>query len=269
MNPPLLDADWNHWPDGLGPEETAAAAGRLGCDGLELGVYDHEVELAPDRLETWAAAGRRHGVEVRRLLLSLPPARWPAGALSSPDAAGEVLAQTTAAARIAADLGHDVLGVWTGADLPGADWAVLVDTCGRLAAAVRPLGVHLALEPKPDTRLGAPADVLRLTDESGTADVVGVLLDTGHELAAGRDPAALAGELGDRVLHVHLGDSRGDADDDLPPGRAHDLRPFVAALVQTGYRGLMTPDLYGWVDGGGASGVEAVRETIDHLEAAA
>lgn len=269
MTPPLLDADWNHWPDGLGPEETAAAASRLGCDGLELGVYDHAVELTPERLDAWEVAGKRHGIEIRRLLLSLPPARWQAGAMSSPDAASAVLVQAIAVARIGAGLGHDVVGMWAGGDLPGADWAVMVDTCGRLAEAVRPLGVHLALEPKPDTRLAAPADVLRLTEEAAAGDVVGVLLDTGHELAAGRDPAALAVELGGRVLHVHLGDSGGGADDDLPPGRAHDLRPFIAALVRTGYRGLMAPDLYGWVDSGGASGVEAVRETIDHLRSAA
>ncbi len=268
MIPPLLDADWNHWPDRLGPEETAAAARRLGCDGLELGAYDHAVELAADRLDAWEAAGKRHGVEVRRLLLSMPATRWQAGALSSPGAADAVLAQTTAVARVAADLGHDVLGLWAGADLPSADWAVMVDTCGRLAEAVRPLGVRLALEPKPDTRLAAPADVLSLTEQAGTGDIVGVLLDTGHELAAGRDPAVLAAELGDRMLHVHLGDSGGGADDDLPPGRAHDLRPFIVALLRTGYRGLMTPDLYGWVASGGASGVEAVRETVDHIGAA-
>lgn len=264
MTPPLLDADWNHWPDGLSPEATAAAAAGLACDGLELGVYDSAVELAPERLDAWQAAARRHGQPVRRLLLSLPSSRWPQGALSQGDS-GPLVTQTREVAQVAVDLGHDVLGLWPGADLAVADWSVMVKVCALLAEAVRPLGVRLAVEAKPDTRLAAPADVIRLVDEAGAGDVIGVLLDTGHELAAGRDPAQLLADLGSRLLHVHLGDSSGGADEDLPPGRVHDLRPFVAALAIGGYAGTMTPDLYGFVESGSASGTEAVRETIEHL----
>jgi len=269
VTPPLLDADWNHWPDGLGPDETAAAAARVGCDGLELGVYDSAVELSPDRLTQWQRAAQRHGQPVRRLLLSLPAERWPAGALSNSRGAGALLDQATAAAQVAADLGHDIVGLWPGADLVGADWMLMVQACAGLAEVVRPIGVRLALEAKPDTRLAAPADVVRLAEEAGASDVVGVLLDTAHELAAGRDPVGLLAELGGRVLHVHLGDSGGGADDDLPPGRTHDLRPFVAALACSGYSGCMTPDLYGWVESGGATGTDAVSETLRHLQATA
>lgn len=268
MTPPLLDADWNHWPNGLDPDATAAAARGLGCEGLELGVYDAAVELSPQRLDAWQAAARRHRQPVRRLLLSLPPSRWPHGALSQADASA-LLGQTREVAQVAVDLGHDVLGFWPGADLKEADWHRMVHNCARLADAVRPLGLRLAIEAKPDTRLAAPADVIRLADEAGAQDVVGVLLDTGHELAAGRDPVELLNQLGDRVLHVHLGDSSGGADDDLPPGRAHDLRPFVATLSSSGYAGTMTPDLYGFVESGQASGTDAVRETVRHLGAPA
>ena len=74
----LTDADWNSWPDGLSDTETLDQVADLGLAGVELGVYDAAVELAPDRLAALAAGP----VPVTALLLSLPAERWPDGALS-------------------------------------------------------------------------------------------------------------------------------------------------------------------------------------------
>ena len=46
----LTDSDWNSWPDGLTDAQLWAQTANLGLDGIELGVYDASVELAPARL---------------------------------------------------------------------------------------------------------------------------------------------------------------------------------------------------------------------------
>lgn len=271
MSAGILAADWNHWPDGLEPEAIAPLAARLGCAGLELGVYDASHELSPARVHTWRRLAERHEVPVRMILLSLPRARWPSGALTEPDALARVLRQAAAVAGVAAELGLATVGLWPGADLPAAGaWGRLVSAAGALTDAVRPYGVRIALEPKPGTVLGDALGVLRLLDElpARQAAWLGVLVDTGHEHAAGTDVGALPGLLGDRLLHVHVGDAAGaEPDADLPPGRLHDHRPFLLALAASGYAGAVTPDLYGYVAGGAASGEEALGEALAHLRA--
>jgi len=63
-------------------------------------------------------------------------------------------------------------------------------------------------------------------------------LDTGHAFVSGLDAAARAKllcEHGDRVAHVHLGDTRRGGDEHLPvgPGRL-DFAELAAAMVETG-----------------------------------
>ena len=80
------------------------------------------------------------------------------------------------------------------------------------------------------------------------------------------DPAQVVEVLGDLLLHCHLGDADlGGSDDDLPCGRLHDLSSFVAALDASGFRGTASFDLYGAVVAGLATGLEAVRESRDHV----
>ncbi|HWG93910.1 MAG TPA: TIM barrel protein, partial [Mycobacteriales bacterium] len=217
----LADADWNTWPDGLSDADRWAQTARLRLDGVELGVYDAAVELAPERLEQLAALAAVHGVPVRGVLLSLPAERWPGGALSGD--LPRLLDQVRACAAVCRTLGLGVLGLWPGADPAGAPVAealrAVVDAAGDVAVAV---------EYKPGTAVADADDALRLCDD---VDGLGVLLDTGHAHALGEDPARVVDRLGDRLLHVHLGDAGpGGGDDDLPCGRLHDFTAVVAAL---------------------------------------
>ena len=251
----LGDADWNSWPDGLADPEVFAQARALGLDGVELGIYDAAVELAPERLERLAATTSRTGAPVSALLLSLPLERWPAGALSGDvDRLIDQVAECAAACRL---LGLDVLGLWPGADLTGSS---VVDGLRRCVDAAG--DVRLAVEPKPGTAVEDSDAVLRLCEQ---VPGLGVLLDTGHAHASGEDPARSVHRLGDLLLHVHLGDAApGGGDDDLPCGRLHDFAPLVAAL-DASFSGVASFDLYGAVSIGDLTGEQAVRESRDHV----
>lgn len=261
----LCDADWNHWPDGLGDDGVWASATVGGFEGVELGVYRASDELRPERLEAVRRLAEASGVPVAMLLLSLPAQRWPDGALSSPAAAPQVAAEARATARVAADLGLSTIGLWPGADRPGgeSEWEWLVQGAGLVAEAVAPTGVRVALEYKPGTAVATAADALALCDAVAG---LGVLVDTGHAFAAGEDPVEVVTLVGTRLWHVHLGDAgEGNADDDLPVGRLHDFGPFTAALDALDYRGAASLDLYGAVCAGVATGVDAAAESRAHL----
>jgi inosose dehydratase len=56
------------------------------------------------------------------------------------------------------------------------------------------------------TRVQTPAEIERLLERTD----VGLLLDTGHLVAAGGDPVAAQRDWGERVNHVHVKDVRLD-----------------------------------------------------------
>lgn len=247
----LTDCDWNSWPDGLDDAALWAQTAELGLEGLELGVYDAAVELSADRLRALPRT-----LPVTDVLLSLPAAAWPGGALSGD--VDRLVDQVRACAQVCRDLGLPVLGVWPGADPVGAS---VVEGTRRVVEAAGE--VRIALEYKPGTAVATAADAQALC---ARVDGLGVLLDTGHAYAAGEDPAAVVEQLGDLLLHCHLGDaSFGGSDDDLPCGRLHDLGTFVAALDAAGWGGTASFDLYGTVSSGVVSGRQAVTESRDHM----
>jgi sugar phosphate isomerase/epimerase len=250
----LSDADWNSWPGGLTDAQTFAQAAGLGLAGIELGVYDPDVELAPSRLAALSELSRETGVVVSGVLLSLPPERWPDGALCGD--VDRLAASVAACARVCHNLGLPVLGLWPGEPAGG-------DPVPALRRVVEAAGdVRVALEYKPGTVVPDAAAAQRLCEQ---VDGLGVLLDTGHAFAAGEDPAEVVRALGSLLLHCHLGDAApGGGDDDLPCGRLHDFTAFCRALDDTGFAGTASFDLYG-VASGGLPAAEAVGESLAHV----
>ncbi len=270
----FVNADWNFWPDGFDPGAIWRTCAELGFEAMEIGVYRADEELSAAAMTTVSRLAAQ-GLGVEAVLFSMPAARWPDGGLASPAGSGKAVAEIVETARRAADLGARVLGVWPGADPsdgdPGADpdgWARTLDALDAVAAAAGPLGMTVAVEYKPDQLVAGATDALRLADALDRP-TVGVLLDTAHAFAAGEDLAALPAQLGDRLLHVHLGDAAaGDADADLPPGSEHDFVPFLAALARSGYGAALSFDLYGAVEAGIATGTEASDQGLRYIRAA-
>lgn len=123
------------------------------------------------------------------------------------------------------------------------------------------------VEYKPGQLVEGADDAVRLVDVVDRPSL-GVLVDTAHALAGGEDLAGLPALLGDRLVHVHLGDSAGDADADLPPGAEHDFVPFLAGLGQSGYEGALSFDLYGSVLSGLGTGTDASDQGLRYIRSA-
>ncbi len=261
----MADADWNHWPDGLDDAALLDAAASCGLAGIELGVYACEEQLDQRRLARVQLLCAQRGLAVAAVLVSLPTARWPGGALSARQAGQRARLDrlVDGAARVAASLGHRVLGIWPGADPPGAPGTAA--GLARVATLAKAHGVGLAVEYKPGTAVADAAEAAALAAEvPGT----GVLLDTAHAHALGEDPAEVVQRLGPLLWHVHLGDAQvGEGDADLPLGRVHDAGGLLAALDALGYAGWASFDLYGAACSGATTGTEAVRESLAHLAA--
>nr|WP_231747407.1 sugar phosphate isomerase/epimerase family protein [Auraticoccus cholistanensis] len=124
------------------------------------------------------------------------------------------------------------------------------DTCGGLPALIELLrvvapvaaerGITVVLENHVGNVIEHPEDYHAVFTAVGRQGL-GVCLDTGHFVASGHDPAAVAADLGDLVVHVDLKDCTG-------PGTGHFVRfgegvvDFDAVLART-----LTPGWSGWV----------------------
>lgn len=270
----LLNADWNYWPDGTSLADSWRSSAGIGFDGFEIGVYDPDVELAPERLAALRQLADETGLGVRALLYSLPPDRWRRGAFSSPVDAAVVTASALRVARIGQqEFGLGLLGLWPGADVlrrgtPYRNaWDRLVGTTRELGSELAALGVRLCLEYKPLELLGNADAALRLCDAVALENV-GVLLDTGHALWAGEDLPIVVAMLGDRLFHLHLDDTPGDIDRDLPPGRHHNFVSFFEALASATFDGRMALDMYGSVAEHVVSGETASSEGYRYVRTA-
>lgn len=102
-----------------------------------------------------------------------------------------------------------VLAAATGADgydarpdLSEREWDTLLSHLDLIAAHARAEGVTATLHPHIGTMVEGPDEVERVL----TGSSVPLCLDTGHLLAGGNDPVALARRAADRIAHVHLKD---------------------------------------------------------------
>lgn len=171
-----------------------------------------------------------------------------------------VMATALASVRALAGAGAStlVLAAATGADgyeshlAPGEqEWAALLAGADAVAALAAEHGLATVLHPHVGTLVETPAEI----DAFATGCGVDLCLDTGHVLAGGGDPVAVARRWADRIAHVHLKDVDAAAAAAVRAGtttyadavRAGMYRPLgtgdvdlaavVAALVGAGYDG--------------------------------
>lgn len=102
--------------------------------------------------------------------------------------------------------------------LDDAGWALLTKRMTQLGNYVAEHGIDLVYHHHMGTVVQSRQDIARFMDETGPS--VKLLLDTGHALWGGSDPAELARTYRTRIKHVH----------------AKDLRPFKRAQA----------DVYEW-----------------------
>jgi inosose dehydratase len=87
-----------------------------------------------------------------------------------------------------------------------SEWPRLTSRLTQFAEKLRELGLTLVYHHHMGTVVQSEAEIDRLMAETGPA--VKLLLDTGHALWGGADPAALASRHRDRIVHVHTKDVR-------------------------------------------------------------
>lgn len=150
------------------------------------------------------------------------------------------------AARIAADLGADCVSFWSGIRPSTVDeetaWRRMRDGVAEVLARTT---VPLGLEPEPGMFVEQLADALRLRDELGAPDLLGITLDVGHCVAVEpRDAPDCVRRAAGLLVNVQLDDMRTGVHEHLEFGEGElDLRATLAALVEVGYTGVAAVEL--------------------------
>ena len=111
----------------------------------------------------------------------------------------------------AAQLGATQAYVVSGLNAQPAALASFAEACGLLAHYAAGRMVRLCVEPIPGRALPDAAATMAWLRGTGHADL-GLLLDVGHCLISGEDPAAVARTAGPLLGYVHLDDNDGVGD---------------------------------------------------------
>ncbi|PXY27306.1 EboA domain-containing protein [Prauserella muralis] len=162
------------------------------------------------------------------------------------DEAGPRIDFLRRAARIAADLGAECVSFWSGVKPAEVDdttaWRRLLD---GVAAVLEDTPARFALEPEPGHFVQHLAEALRLRDELGGPEQLGITLDVGHCVAVEPfDAATCVRQAGDLLFNVQLDDMRTGVHEHLEFGEGElDLTATLAALAEVGYRGLAAIEL--------------------------
>lgn len=152
----------------------------------------------------------------------------------------------TAALEVAARLGAGDVVVHSGhRSNPGVQageaWELAEQTLRVVGARAADLGVRLLLENTGWHAYGfmeTPADLLRLADVACPQDT-GLLLDTGHAVLQGFDPAETARLWLPRLAQIHAHDNGGNTDDHLPLGRGViDWASLISTLIESRWDGV-------------------------------
>jgi inosose dehydratase len=189
----------------LSPDELLDEIGRLGFDGMQLGVGFR----ADDALRSALAA---HGLRLAEAYVELP-CRADGPTEAAVESGRRRLAELHAA-------GGEVLVValeraperdaWVGriGDAPSltdGGWRALAATLEVLASESLELGHPLAFHNHAGSYVEAEDEIDRLA-QSTDPGLVRLCLDVGHALLGAADPLSLIGRHGQRINHVHLKD---------------------------------------------------------------
>ncbi len=227
------------------------------------------------RPDSWAGLRAAEDVEIHGLHIAcvgLGPMTMAPGIsvdlLATPDS-GRVLPYLAGALEHGSRLGARSAYVTTPRARP-VDTAPYGRAMARLAGIAAQLGIKLCVEPSPGRALGTAAEALRFIETVGH-DNLYTLLDIGHCLLTGEDPALAVRDAGDRIGYVHIDDNDGQADCHWPLFQGV-LKPSVLesmlnALLAVGYDGPVAIELAKGL-AGPLAGLVAARDVLAAWDAA-
>jgi xylose isomerase len=206
--------------------------------------------------------------------------KWQNGTFSSADPGirKDAVAWAKQAVDFAVRVQSPVVGIWPGQD--GYDYLFSADYLSdrkNFIAGVKEVCRHnpeitigLEYKPKEPRTHNYVSDAgisILMAQETGEPNT-GVILDYGHALYAGENPAevvALLHHYGDLLCHIHINDNYRYWDDDLIVGSVHTLEylEFFYWLGRTGYTGYLTIDQFPYRE----DGRDAVSESARWLDA--
>jgi sugar phosphate isomerase/epimerase len=140
----------------------------------------------------------------------------------------------------------------------------------KVMAHAEKTGVRVGIEYEPGHFVENHAQLLDLLDRVGHP-MLGANLDIGHAVCAGEDVPAVIRALRGRIWNFHFEDIRGGVHDHLVPGLGDvDFEPILRAILETGYVGHLTLELYPyktsptWAGKTGLAHLRGVADRLDH-----
>ncbi|MFG2803276.1 sugar phosphate isomerase/epimerase family protein [Streptomyces pseudovenezuelae] len=230
----------------------------LGYDGVGLTLdHMHLDPLAPDLAARTRRLARRLdalGLTVTvetgaRYVLDARRKHGPSLLDPDPDDRARRAGLLLRAVQVAADLGAHAVHCFSGITPTGTDpdtaWKRLSETLTPVLDTATTAGVPLAVEPEPGHLLATLADFHHLRTTLGDPPALGLTLDIGHcQCLEPLPPADCVRAAGPWLRHVQIEDMRRGVHEHLPFGDGDiDFPPVLAALADTGYRGLTVVEL--------------------------
>ena len=185
------------WGAVLEPAQVLTSMAHLGLHATELGPPGWLPE-DPGALRAVLAGA---GSSLVAGFLAVPLHHERAGVMATALASVRALAGAGASTLVlAAATGAD--GYETPPELDEAGWATLLAGADAVAALAAEHGLTTVMHPHVGTLVETPDEI----DAFATGSAVDLCLDTGHVLAGGGDPVAVAQRWSSRIAHVHLKD---------------------------------------------------------------
>ncbi len=184
---------------------------------------------------------------------------------ADPQVRARRLAHARAAIDLAVAVGSPAISVTSGRTQahvePEAGLAFFATALRTLCEYAADHGVRVGIEAEPALLVERTDEVLALIDAVGHP-ALGANLDVGHALCAGELPVEAIRRLAGRIWNLHVEDIRGGKHHHRIPGEGDlDFDAIFAALVETGYAGGVTVELYTCAD----RADDAARRAHDHL----
>ncbi|MDQ0894233.1 sugar phosphate isomerase/epimerase family protein [Agromyces ramosus] len=150
---------------------------------------------------------------------------------------------------LAVTLRADCVSLWSGVLPEGVGpeegWRRLLPRMREIVAYAEASGVTLGVEPEPGMLIETVDDALRLREELGSPDVLGITVDLGHCVLV--EPEGVVGALraaGPLLVNVQVDDMMPDAHEHLELGRGRlDLAAALATLHEIGFHGVAAMEL--------------------------